>query len=99
MNFEVAAITGLMPIAPGPYVPEAFTDTKDGRGISWGLCHFRNVKKAEGKSHSFLARFDCDLSLDIEDPLMKETDIFNHPEIYFQFGLTEEQKERIKNSN
>ena len=95
VNFEVAAITGLMPIAPGPYVPDAFTNTKDGRGISWGLCHFRNVGKAEGKSHSYFARFDCDLSLDVDDPLMKESDILNHPDIYFQFGLTDEQRKRI----
>ena len=43
-----------------------------------------------------LARFDCDLSLDVHDPEMKESDIFNHPEINFQFGLTKEQRERIE---
>lgn len=97
-NFEIAAITGLMPIAPGAYIPDVFTDTDDGRGITWGLCHFRNIGIDEGKSHSMLARFDCDLSLDLHDPEMKDTDIFNHPEVYFQFGLTEKQKQRIKDS-
>ncbi|EMI46771.1 Glycoside hydrolase, family 43 [Rhodopirellula sp. SWK7] len=96
VNFEVAAITGLMPIAPGAYVPDAFTDTKDGRGITWGLCHFRNLKRDEGKSHSMLARFDCDLSLDVNDIEMKESDIFNDPEINFKFGLSEQQRKRIE---
>jgi len=95
VNFEIAAITSLMPIAPGPYVPDAFTDTGDGRGITWGLCHFWNIGKSEGKSHSIFARFDCDLSLDINDPLMKETDILNDSSINFKFGLTEEQRQRI----
>lgn len=98
VNFEIAAISGLFPIAPGAYVPDAFADNGDGRGISWGLCHFRNIGLAEGKSHSMLARFDCDLSLDIHDPEMKESDIFNHPEIYFQFGLSEKQRQRTENN-
>lgn len=99
VNFEIAAISGLFPIAPGAYVPDAFKDNGDGRGITWGLCHFRNIGLAEGKSHSILARFDCDLSLDVHDPEMKESDIFNHPEIYFQFGLSEKQRQRIDHSS
>jgi hypothetical protein len=78
------------------HVPDAFTNTKDGRGITWGLCHFRNIKRKEGKSHSMLARFDCDLSLDVHDLEMKESDIFNDPEINFKFGLSEKQRSRIE---
>ena len=98
VNFEVAAISGLFPIAPGAYVPDAFEDNGKGRGITWGLSHFRDILKVGGpsQSYSMLARFDCDLSLDIHDPEMKESDIFNHPEIYFQFGLSKEQRERIE---
>lgn len=99
VNFEIAAISSLFPIAPGAYVPDAFLDNGNGRGITWGLCHFRNIKLAEGKSHSMLARFDCDLSLDIHDPEMKESDIFNNPNINFTFGLSDEQKKRIKANN
>lgn len=99
VNFEVAAISSLFPIAPGAYIPDAFADNGNGRGITWGLCHFRNIRLAEGKSHSMLARFDCDLSLDIHDPEMKESDIFNHPDINFQFGLSEQQRERIEASS
>lgn len=95
VNFEIAAITALMPIAPGSYVPDAFADNGDGRGITWGLCHFRNLGLAEGKSHSMLARFDCDLSLDLHDSEMKESDIFNHPDINFKFGLTDKQRQRV----
>lgn len=94
-NFEIAAITSLLPIAPGAYIPDAFTDTDYGRGLTWGLCHFRNQGWPD-HNHSLLARFDCDLSLDVHDPEMKETDIFNHPEIYFQFGLSDEQRKRIE---
>ena len=96
VNFEIAAITSLMPTAPGAHVPDAFTGTKDGRGITWGLCHFRNIKRDEGKSHSMLARFDCDLSLDIHDIEMKQSDIFNDPDINFKFGLSETQRKRIE---
>jgi hypothetical protein len=101
VNFQIAATTALMPIAPGPYVPDAFTDSGNGRGITWGLCHFRNLggQPGEGKNHSILARFDCDLSLDVNDPQMKQTDIFNHPEIYFQFGLSKKERERIQKAD
>tara|TARA_R110002073_G_scaffold136722_3_gene285347 strand:- start:473 stop:1747 length:1275 start_codon:yes stop_codon:yes gene_type:complete len=97
VNFEIAAITSLLPIAPGAHVPDAFTDSGNGRGITWGLCHFRDVLKVGGNSQSYsiLARFDCDLSLDLDDPEMKESDIFNDPEINFKFGLSEKQLERV----
>ena len=75
-----------MPPAPGPYVPDAFTDTKDGRGITWGLCHFTSAG-ARGKKHSVLARFDCDLSLDVDRPYFKRNNLrFNAP-TYFQKGV------------
>jgi hypothetical protein len=98
VNFEVAAITSLLPIAPGASIPDAFDDNGDGRGITWGLCHFRNLGLPD-KSHSILARFDCDLSLDVHDPEMKESDIFVQPEIFFNFGLSEKQRRRIEDAN
>ena len=45
----IAAISGLMLIAPGPYVPEAFTNSGMGVGTTWGLCHFRNLGGQPGK--------------------------------------------------
>jgi hypothetical protein len=94
VNFEVAAITELLPIAPGPYVADAFTDTRNGRGITWGLCHFRNIGGAPGtgKNHSILARFDCDLSLDVHDAEMKVTDTFHDPEVYFRFPMSSKMR-------
>ena len=56
----------MMPLGGNGFVPDAFTDTKDGRGITWGLCFFRYSDDC-----SYLARFDCDLSQDVHDKEMK----------------------------
>lgn len=100
VNFDIAAITSLMPTAAGPFVPDAFTSNGDGKGITWGLCHFINAGTRETK-HSILARFDCDLSLEVEDERFKHHNPgFNlKPDIYFRFGLSKKQKERIKAEN
>lgn len=99
VNFEIASITEMMPIAPNAYIPDAFADNGDGRGITWGICHFRNVRGKDGKHYSELARFDCDLSLDVHDPEMKEYNILWDPEIYYMLGLSETQVERIQAEN
>jgi hypothetical protein len=91
VNFRIAAITSLLPVAPGPHVPDAFSDSGDGRGITWGLCHFR---PAGGRRHSILARFDCDLSRDVQEPALKETDTFVSSEVYFAFPLPESVRRR-----
>ncbi|MCP5519993.1 MAG: family 43 glycosylhydrolase [Verrucomicrobiales bacterium] len=98
VNFRIAAVSSLMPVAAGPYVPDAFTDTKDGRGITWGLCHITAVGPPD-KRYSILARFDCDLSRDWDDPRMKQTDLFLKPEEYFSQGLWRNQRERIERAN
>lgn len=96
VNFSIASVTSLMPTAAGAYVPDAFTDNGNGRGISWGLCHFTNTSKDPSKSYSILARFDCDLSLDLHDPAMKNTQLWLDPEVYFSQGLSGKQRaERI----
>ena len=96
VNFNIASVSALLPTAAGAYVPDAFTSNGNGRGISWGLCHFTNIG-GSSKSHSVLARFDCDLSLDLDDPQMKNTHLFLKPEVYFSQGLSGKQLERIKN--
>lgn len=98
VNFDVAAITSLMPAAAGPYVPDAYTSAGNGRGISWGLSHFTSAG-SKGKRYSILARFDCDLSLDLHDPIMKRHDYWFKPDVYFSQGLTAGQKDRIKAAN
>ncbi|MCL7762557.1 family 43 glycosylhydrolase [Polaribacter sp. Z014] len=98
INFNIASITELMPIAGGPFIPDAFTDTKDGRGITWGISHFTAVN-GWSTNHSILARFDCDLSLDVDDPNMKKSQYYRKPEFYFKHGLSGQQVKRIKKEN
>ena len=96
VNFEVMAHASLLPHAPGPYVPDAFADTKDGRGITWGLCHFTNVATKDTR-HSILARFDCDLTQGTHEPWAGETEHYWPPEFYFHSGLSEDVKrERVR---
>ncbi|MFC7339152.1 glycoside hydrolase family 117 protein [Haloferula chungangensis] len=95
VNFSIASITELMPYAAAPYVADAFSDTKDGRGITWGLAHFIN-QGGKGEYHSILVRFDCDLSLDVNDPEMKEHRVNHRPDVYYRQGLSKKQRERIK---
>ncbi len=95
VNFEIASITELMPYAAAPFVPDAFSDTKNGRGITWGLAHFINLGGSE-KFHSMLVRFDCDLSLDLHDPEMKRHRVNHRPDVYFRQGLSEKQRLRIQ---
>lgn len=99
VNFKIAAITEMMPIGPNAYIPDAFTDSGNGRGITWGISHFRNVRGTNGSHYSELARFDCDLSLDVHDPEMKEHNNLYKPEDYYRWGLDEKQLERIKKDN
>ncbi|MDO6801322.1 glycoside hydrolase [Wenyingzhuangia sp. 1_MG-2023] len=94
VNFDIASVTSFLPFAAGSYVPDAFNSNGDGRGITWGLSHFTNVGE-RGKKHSILARFDCDLSLNLNDPGMKETRLYLDSEIYFSRTLSKKQKERI----
>jgi len=98
VNFEIASIASLMPKAAGPFIPDAFTDTKNGRGITWGLSHFTNAGTRE-RSYSILGRFDCDLSLDVHDEGMKHTRLWRKPDEFFNKGLSKEQIERIEKAN
>jgi hypothetical protein len=98
VNFEIASIVQLMPVAAGPFVPDAFTDTNDGRGITWGLSHF-TAYSDWAKNHAVLARFDCDLSQDLDDPQMKRHHVYHRPEVFFKQGLSPEQRNRITKAN
>ncbi len=95
VNFEIASITELLPVAGGPFVPDAFTDTKNGKGITWGISHFIN---ANGKwRHTVLTRFDCDLSTEIHDDDMKKH-YYSYPQIFYykKHGLNKKQRKRIE---
>ena len=92
VNFEIASSVSLTPTAAAPYLPDAFTNTDYGRGFTWGLSHFTNAGSL-GKQHSIIARFDCYLSLDYDNPeVFKKTGVWHRPEVYFQQGLSEKQK-------
>ena len=83
-----------MPVGAGPYIPDVFQDTGDGRGFGWGLCHFSDAAPP-GKKHGFLARFDCSLGADFYDPKIKNTIVTHQPAVHFAQGLDAEQiKER-----
>ena len=98
VNFDVQSVTALMPYAAGSYVPDAFNSNGNGRGITWGLSHFTGLGERK-KKYSILARFDCDLSLDVEDKQMKGTQLFLDSEIYFSRKLSPKQLERIRKEN
>lgn len=70
INFEVQSVLVIPPVAPGPFVPDAFADNGDGRGITWGLLHIY-ARTEDGHRYTKLARFDCDLSLDVDRPEFK----------------------------
>ncbi|WP_289053737.1 hypothetical protein [Carboxylicivirga marina] len=95
VNFEIAAITEMMPIAPGPFVPDAFADNGDGRGITWGLCHM-NVGDHHGYSHCILARFDCDLSRNFNRRIFKKQQTRYSPEVFFKHGLDGQSMKAIR---
>ncbi|MGC6432016.1 MAG: glycoside hydrolase family 117 protein [Jejuia sp.] len=99
VNFDIAAITELLPVAAGPYVPDAFSDTKDGRGITWGISHIINAGGDWKSNHTILLRFDCDLSQDIHDDDMKHHHYNYSPEFHYTHSLTAKQKERIQEEN
>ena len=91
----------LLPTAAGPFVPDAFTDTDDGRGITWGLSHFTNAAGDWKRNHTMLTRFDCDLSLDVHYPEMKDHDYLEmyRPEHYYRHGLSKSLRKRISEMN
>lgn len=82
VNFEVKALVQVPPIAPGPFVPDAFAGNGDGRGFTWGLCHIS--RGGGGRGGCFLARFDCDLSRDTDRPFLKINNIRFDEHTYFQ---------------
>ncbi len=99
VNFEIASIVELMPTASGPYIPDAFSNNGDGRGITWGISHLAPAYGWD-PSVSILMRFDCDLSLDIHDPEMKRHKYYYlNPEFYYSHALSGKQRKRIKDEN
>ena len=55
IHFQRAASLEFVHTGCGPYDPDAFTDTRYGRGISWGVAQER------GEGRVYIVRVDCDL--------------------------------------
>lgn len=98
VNFEIASIVSLLPNAAGSFVPDAFNSNGNGRGITWGVSHFTSVN-GWSTNHAILVRFDCDLSLDVDDQGMKHHNEYYKPEFYYKHGLSKKQRERIAKQN
>lgn len=82
-NFEVVSMIQVPPIAPGPFIPDAYSDSGNGRGITWGLCHI-DAYREDGTKYTKLERFDCDLSLDVDRPVFKRNNLRFAEETYFE---------------
>jgi len=91
LNFSVKAQVDLPPIAPGFYRPDAYTNTTDGQGVTWGLCQVIREVNPPG-IYSYLIRFDCDLHQGAINPEMKARP---HPDegSYFQKGNRRAEKD------
>jgi len=95
-NFKVMSMIQVPPVAPGPFCPTTFAGDGNGRGFTWGLCHI-NPDGGGAANESILARFDCDLSLDIDRPIFKKNNLRFNADTYFQKGvaLPENMKKQI----
>lgn len=67
LNFDVVGKVSAPPVAAGPFVPDAFTDTRDGQGITWGLAHLYHGPHGT-LPNSYLVRFECNLSRRVRRP-------------------------------
>ena len=85
INFKVMSLIQIPPVAPGVFCSDVFADNLNGRGITWGLCHI--MDKESGANNSILARFDCDLSLDVNRPFFKRNNLRFNEDTYFQRAL------------
>ena len=99
INWEIKSIIQVPPIAPGPYIRDAYANNGNGRGFTWGLCHVKMIDPETGSQYSTLVRFDCDLSLDVDRPYFKQNNLRFNDRTYFQAGikLTAGQKAMIEN--
>ena len=85
LNFEVMAHVVLPPPAGAPYAADLFTGTGDGRGITWGLAHLAREELKRG--NSYLVRFDCNLSRDVERPGFRRSNQRFPESVYFSPDL------------
>lgn len=95
LNFHVVGKVSVPPVAAGPYVPDAFADSRDGRGITWGLAQIHH-DEAGPLADSYLVRFDCNFSRDEQRADFYRAWNYRFPEsAYFsqRFALTPQMKD------
>ncbi|MCY3782137.1 MAG: family 43 glycosylhydrolase [Chloroflexi bacterium] len=85
LNFDVVGHVTLPPLAAGPFAPDSYSDTQDGKGITWGLSHIATEEMKTG--NSYILRFDCNLRRDIERPGFRDTNIRYPEEVHFSPDL------------
>ena len=92
INFHIAAISTMLPYAAGLYDPDAFVDTKEAKGVTWGLSHVY-VGDWGLTHHCELLRFDCDLSTAVNTPELKNTMVNYSKEELLMHGLSKQEYE------
>ena len=95
LNFEVVGKVTVPPVAAGPYVADAFTDSGDGRGVTWGLSHIQHGHDRR-LANGYIVRFDCNLSRDEQRAGFYRAWNYRFPEsVYFSrdFALDAQMKE------
>lgn len=95
INFKIGSICSMMPRAAGLYDPDAFTDVKYAKGITWGISHY--LVPSKDKKHTILLRFDCDLSTEVDIPEMKRNDVPFTLEELLSRGLNKKLKNDVLN--
>ena len=81
LNFDVVAHVNLPPLAAGPFAPDSYDNTDDGKGITWGLSHIATEEMKTG--NSYIVRFDCNLRRDVERPGFRASNIRYPEEVLF----------------
>jgi len=79
VNFEIKAHIVLPPDAAGPYVPDAYTNTKNGQGITWGISH---VAQRKTQPWPHLVRFKTDLTGTKKRKFKRENIRFNNQALF-----------------
>ncbi|MFI3248970.1 MAG: family 43 glycosylhydrolase [Rikenellaceae bacterium] len=93
VNFKIASIVELPPVAAAPYCPDMFTDTTDGAGIEWGVCHSTSLGTSTPR-HSEIFRFDCSLVQNVDEQLFQTTRPHPTPEMYFSNPLPKDVRSK-----
>jgi len=75
-------------------IPESSSNGNPTKYIGLDIVSFGDLFRFDRQS----VCFDCDLGRDVHDKWMKQTDIFQRPEIHFFRGLSKKQQERIENA-